>query len=76
MTMGATQLTWAEEIMLRNELQTKREDIRHAIRFKFAEVPTEVEAALDYAKTAEALIALFDRALAARTKDDLLRTSS
>ncbi len=75
MTMEATQLTWADELMLRNELQTKRKDIKDVIAFKFGEVPSDVDAAIDSATTEQELTALFQRAAVARTQDDLLQTS-
>ncbi len=73
--MRATQLTWAEELMLRNELQIKRKDIKDVIAFKFGEVPSDAEAAIDSATTEQELTALLQRAAVARTQDDLLRTS-
>jgi len=74
-TMGATQLTWADELMLSNKLQTMREAIKDVIAFKFGEVPADVNAAIDSASTEQELTALLQRAAVARTQDDLLRTS-
>jgi len=74
-TMGATQLTWADELMLSNKLQTMREAIKDVIAFKFGEVPSDVNAAIDSASTEQELTALLQRAAVVRTQDDLLRTS-
>jgi len=74
-TMEATQLTWADELMLRNELQTMRRDIRHIIQRKFGEAPPDVDTAIDNAGTKEELTDLRDRAIFAQAAEDLLGTS-
>ncbi len=73
--MEGTRLTWADEIILRNELQTRREDIRHLIQRKFGEAPAGVDAVIGSAGTDDEITALFDRAIFARIEDDLLQTS-
>lgn len=73
-TMEATRLTWADELMLRKKLETKREDIRHIIQLKFGEVRSDINAAIDTAATEAELTAFLDRAVTAKTLDDLLPT--
>ncbi len=73
--MEATELTWRSRIDLEVTLRTRREDIRELMQGKFGRVSPEVEAVIDGAATEDDLSALFRRAIAAQTEDDLLQAT-
>jgi len=73
--MEATELTWRSRIDLEVTLRTLRENIRELSQGKFGRVSPEVEAMIDGAATEDDLRALFRRAIAAQTEDDLLQAT-
>jgi len=69
MAVDLSQLTWAS----RREIEVRQEDIRELVQERFGSVSPEVEAAIEQsAETDDALMALFRRAVTARTESDLL----
>ncbi len=69
MVIEATKLTWRDQV----ELDATRKNIRRAIQVRFGHVTPEVEALINNTASDTDLDALFDRALLARTEDDVLR---
>jgi len=69
MVIEATKLTWRDQV----ELEATRKNIRRAIQVRFGHVTPEVEALINNTASDTDLDALFDRALLARTEDDVLR---
>ncbi len=70
-TMDVTELTWAGQIDLRVSLRVKRDDIRRVVQRRFGQVTPQVEAFIAATETEEDLDALLDRAVVARTEDEL-----
>jgi flagellar biosynthesis/type III secretory pathway protein FliH len=86
--LEATELTWADQMFLRGRQEGReegrqegrqegvvlamREGIRRVVRARFRSVPPALETALQAMTREEELAALFDRALKARTVDELV----
>ncbi len=73
MALKTAELSWRSRVDLEVTLRTRREDIRKAVEVRFGRVSPEVDAIIGEATTEEELNALFERALRARTENDLLR---
>jgi len=71
MVIEATELTWRDQV----EIEATRKNIRRAIQVRFVHVTPEVEELIDNAAEDTDLDALFDRALLARTENDMLRAA-
>jgi hypothetical protein len=79
-TLEATELTWADQVVLRGRQEGRaegvvlamREDIRRVVRARFGSVPPTLESALGAMAREEELAALFDRALKAQRVDELM----
>jgi len=69
MVIEATELTWRDQV----EIEATRKAIKRAIQVRFVHVTPEVEELIDNAAEDTDLDALFDRALLARTENDVLR---
>jgi len=72
MVIEATELTWRDQV----ELEATRKNIRRAIQVRFGHVTPEVEALINNTASDTDLDALFDRALLARTENDMLRADA
>ena len=72
MTMEATELTWADQIDLRTTLRTRREVIRELVQARFGSVSPRLSTLIDSIDSEEDLKALFRRAIAAQTEDELV----
>ncbi len=75
MVIEATELTWRDQVEREATRRAKREVIRRALHVRFGHVTPEVEALIDNTASDTDLDALFDRALLARTEDDVLRAA-
>ena len=73
MALEATELTWRSHVDLDVTLRTRRKDIRKVVEVRFGRASPEVDAAIGETATEEELKALFERALRARTENDVLR---
>ncbi len=73
MAIETTELTWRDQVELEATRRTKREDIRRALHVRFGHVAPEVEELIDNTAADTDLDALFDRALLARSEDDVRR---
>ena len=71
MVIEATELTWRDQV----ELEATRKNIRRAIQVRFGHVTPEVEELINNTASDTDLDALFDRALLARTENDVLRAA-
>ncbi len=71
MVIEATELTWRDQV----EIEATRKAIKRAIQVRFVHVTPEVEELIDNTASDTDLDALFDRALLARTENDMLRAA-
>ncbi len=73
MALDVTELTFMSRLDLDATLRTLRRDIRKVVQARFRRLSPEVEAVISGTEDEEALNALFDKALAAQTENELLR---
>lgn len=73
MALETAELSWRSRVDLEVTLRTQRKDIRKAVEVRFGHVSPEVDAVIGETATEEELNALFERALRARTENDILR---
>jgi hypothetical protein len=76
MALDVTELTWRSRRDLELTFRIRGDDIRRITRLRFGRVADEVEAAIAGAETVEALDSLLDRAVVAKTEDELLTPGS
>lgn len=74
--MEATELTWADQLVLQGREQGREEALREAIlrlaRAHFGSVSPAFEQAVQALTREDELLAFFDRSLVARSEADLL----
>ena len=71
-TLEATELTWADQLVLQGREEALRETILRAARLRFGNVSPALEQAVQALTGEEDLLAFFDRTLNARSEADLL----
>ena len=71
-TLEATELTWADQLVLQGREEALRETILRAARLRFGGVSPALEQAVQALTREEDLLAFFDRTLNARSEADLL----